>query len=292
MTAIASRGAPALFLTRSARMFGARRLSQILVSLVLLLQLYPLFWIITASLRTARSFETQNPFSVPTHLTLSNFSRAFREGDIPRFMLNSAIVTLSSDLLIVVLGMMGAYAIAVLGFRFSRAVLALFLAGIVVPVQVALVPLFVNYSRVGLLDSYPSMILPLTGFALPISVFLFISFYSYVPEEVYEAAALDGCGPYRLFWQITAPMSANTIVTVVFVNSIFIWNDFIFANTFVLSEGRKTIPLGLQSYLGAMGSTDWTATFAAVSVTVTPLLLAFLVLNKAILRGLETRARV
>jgi len=70
MTAIASRGAPALFLTRSARMFGARRLSQILVSLVLLLQLYPLFWIITASLRTARSFETQNPFSVPTHLTL------------------------------------------------------------------------------------------------------------------------------------------------------------------------------------------------------------------------------
>jgi raffinose/stachyose/melibiose transport system permease protein len=74
----------------------------------------------------------------------------------------------------------------------------------------------------------------------------------------------------------------------VLVNSIFIWNDFIFANTFVLSEDLKTVPLGLQNYIGSMGKIDWTATFAAVCVTITPLLLVFLVLNKAIIYGLES----
>jgi raffinose/stachyose/melibiose transport system permease protein len=122
------------------------------------------------------------------------------------------------------------------------------------------------------------------------SIYLFSSFYSYIPPETYEAASLDGAGPYRIFGRITLPLSVNTIVTVVMINSIFIWNDFIFANTFVLSENLKTIPLGLQNYIGAMGKTDWTATFAAVCVTVTPLLLVFLVLNKAMIYGLESGA--
>jgi raffinose/stachyose/melibiose transport system permease protein len=119
------------------------------------------------------------------------------------------------------------------------------------------------------------------------SVYLFHSFYSYIPGELYDAATIDGAGPYRIFFAITAPMSVNTVVTVVFVNTIFIWNDFIFANTFVLDKAMKTVPLGLQSYMGAMGSTDWTATFAAVCVTVTPLLLALLVLNRAIIYGIQ-----
>jgi raffinose/stachyose/melibiose transport system permease protein len=260
--------------------------AKILVIAVLVLQIYPLFWIVTTSLKTQTAFAGSNPFALPTHITFANFARAFREGDIPRFMLNSAIVTAGSDLLIVILGMMAAYAIYVLGFRFSRLVLALFLAGIVIPVQVVLVPLFIDYSHIDLLNSYPSLILPLAGFGLPISVYLFGSFYSYIPGEVYEAAALDGCGPYRVFLRITTPLAVSTIVTVIFINSIFIWNDFIFANTFLLTESLRTVPLGLENYMGEMGATDWTATFAAVSVTATPVLLAFLVLNRALVRGL------
>src|SRR5699024_12330508 len=101
---------------------------------------------------------------------------------------------------------------------------------------VALVPLFIDCSRTGLLDTYQSVMIPLAGFALPMSMFLFLSFYSYIPRELYEAASIDGAGPYRIFFRITLPMSLNTIVTVVMVNAIFIWNDFIFANTFILSE--------------------------------------------------------
>ena len=266
----------------------ARFTSSLLMFIIVIVQVYPLVWIFLTALRPAREFASGNSFALPSNITFDNFSRAFSEGNIPRWLMNSVIVTVCADAMIVLLGMMAAYAITVLGFRFGRFVWGFLLIGIIVPVQVALVPLFINYSNLGLLNSYPSMILPLVGFGLPISVYLFSSFYSFIPAEMYEAASLDGAGPYRIFATITLPLSINTVITVIFVNSIFIWNDFVFANTFVLSDSMKTVPLGLHSYLGTMGSIDWTATFAAVAATLTPLLLAFFVLNKAIIYGLES----
>lgn len=268
----------------------ARVVSWVCIALILVIQVYPLLWIYITSLKPATEFAAGNTFALPLNPTLDNFVRAWERGNILQWLGNSFIITLLANLAIVVLGMMAAYAINVLGFRGSRFVTGALMLGIIVPVQVALVPLFLNYSSVGLLDSYVSMVIPLVGFGLAISIYLFGSFYSFIPREIYEAASLDGAGPYRIFLQITAPLSVNTVVTVVFVNSIFIWNDFIFANTFVLSDEMKTVPLGLQSYIGTMGSVDWTATFAAVAMTLTPLLLVFLVLNRAIIYGLESGA--
>lgn len=267
-----------------------RTLSRVLILLIVIVQVYPLAWLFLTSLRSEHDFATGDPFALPSSLTWENYSRAFETGDLGRNILNSFVVTMGANILIVLLGMMAAYAIQVLGFRLSKLVRGLFLIGIIVPVQIALVPLFIDYSAVNLLDTYQSMIIPLAGFSLPMSIYLFCSFYEYIPKETYEAASLDGAGPYRIFGLITMPLSLNTVVTVVLVNSIFIWNDFIFANTFVLSEDLKTIPLGLQNYIGAMGKVDWTATFAAVCVTITPLLLVFLVLNKAMIQGLESGA--
>ena len=267
-----------------------RTLSRVLVMLIVIVQVYPLAWLFLTSLRSEHDFATGDPFALPSSLTWENYGRAFETGNLGQNILNSFVVTMGANVLIVLLGMMAAYAIQVLGFRLSKLVRGLFLVGIIVPVQIALVPLFIDYSKVDLLDTYQSMIIPLAGFSLPMSVYLFSSFYEYIPKETYEAASLDGAGPYRIFGLITLPLSLNTVVTVVLVNSIFIWNDFIFANTFVLSEELKTIPLGLQNYIGAMGKVDWTATFAAVCVTITPLLLVFLVLNKAMIQGLESGA--
>ena len=275
---------------RSPRHRVQRTLLSVTVVLIVVVQVYPLAWLLLTSFRTAADFAGGNPFALPSAVTLDNYARAFASGNLGLNILNSLIVTLGASALIVVAGMMAAFALQVLGFRLSGMVRALFLLGIIVPVQIALVPLFIDYSQVGLLDTHLSMIIPLAAFSLPMAVYLFSSFYEYIPREMYEAASLDGAGPYRIFTQITFPLSVNTIITVVLVNSIFIWNDFIFANTFVLSDGLKTIPLGLQNYIGAMGNTDWTATFAAVCVTVTPLLLVFLVLNKAMINGLESGA--
>jgi raffinose/stachyose/melibiose transport system permease protein len=276
--------------SRSSRLRVQRTLLTVTIVAIVVVQVYPLAWLFLTSFRTAADFAGGNPFAIPGELTLDNYARAFATGNLWMNIVNSFVVTLGASALIVVAGMMGAFALQVLGFRFSGLVRALFLLGIIVPVQIALVPLFVDYAQVGLLDTYASMIIPLAAFSLPMAIYLFSSFYEYIPREMYEAASLDGAGPYRIFARITTPLSVNTIITVVLVNSIFIWNDFIFANTFVLSDGLKTIPLGLQNYIGAMGNTDWTATFAAVCVTVTPLLLVFLVLNKAMINGLESGA--
>ena len=273
---------------RRRRPSAFRRLSTALITVIVVVQVYPLLWLLLTSVRNEHDFAAGNPFALPTSITFDNYRRAFAAGHLERNILNSLVVTMGANLLIVVLGMMGAYALQALGFRHSRYVRALFLLGIIVPVQIALVPLFVDYSKINFLDTYQSMIIPLAGFALPMSIYLFSSFYQYIPLETYEAASLDGAGPYRIFGLITLPLSANTMVTVFMVNGIFIWNDFIFGNTFILSEGLKTIPLGLQNYIGAMGKVDWTATFAAVCVTITPLLLVFLVLNKAMINGLES----
>jgi raffinose/stachyose/melibiose transport system permease protein len=267
-----------------------RRLSNVLVLLILVVQTYPIVWIFLTALRPAQDFASGGAFSLPERITLDNFKRAFEQGSLGLYFTNSAIVTGISLVLIVALGMMLAYAIQILGFRFSKAILAFLAAGIIVPVQVALIPLFITYTQAGILDSYAAVIIPMVGFALPLSTYLFASFYQFISKDTFEAAVLDGCGPFSAFAKVVLPMSVNTIVTVLFVNAIFIWNDFIFANTFILSKELKTIPLGLQDYIGSMGATDWTATFAAVSVTVTPILLVFFVLNKAIIYGLESGA--
>ena len=273
---------------RRRRLRTAQVVHRALLALVLLIQVYPFVWLVLTSVRSPEDFAAGSPFAPPSSFTPDNFVRAFAQGDIPAYILNSAIVTAGACALIVICGMTGAYAIQVLGFAGAGIVRGVFLMGIVVPVQIALVPLFIDYSQIGLLDTRLAIIIPLAGFALPMSLFLFLSFFSYIPRELYEAACLDGAGPYRIFVRITMPMSLNTVITVVMVNAIFIWNEFVFANTFVLTEGLKTIPLGLQNYIGNMGKTDWTATFAAVTVTVTPLLLVFLALNKAMIYGLES----
>jgi len=154
----------------SQRLHLARRLSTTLIAIIVAVQVYPLAWLLLTSLRPAQEFASGNPFGMPSSLTLENYRRAFEMADLPRYIFNSLVVTGVSSVLIVTLGMMGAYAVQVLGFKGSKWVLGLFLLGIIVPVQVALVPLFINYSRVGLLNTYQSMILPLVGFALPVSV--------------------------------------------------------------------------------------------------------------------------
>lgn len=268
----------------------SNKISTILVVCIVLVQIYPLFWIFLSSIRPDQEFISGHTFSFPKSITLENYSTAFMNANLLEYILNSSIVTSISVALIVILGMMAAYSIQVLKFRGSRIVLSIFLMGIIIPVQVALVPLFINYSKFGLLNTYHSMIFPLVGFSLPMSVYLFVAFFQYIPREIYESASLDGAGPYRIFFNITLPLSSNTVVTVVFINGIFIWNDFIFANTFILDEKMKTIPLGLQNFIGAMGSVDWGSTFAAVCVTITPLLLVFLALNRAIVYSIESGA--
>ena len=119
---------------------------------------------------------------------------------------------------------------------------------------------------------------------------MFYSFYSFVPNELIEAAVMDGCTPYGIFFKIVFPLAKNTVITVGSMYTILIWNDFIFANTFISDNAAKTVALGLRDYVGAFGNVDWGMTFAAIAVTILPPMIVYFALNKYVTAGMTLGA--
>jgi raffinose/stachyose/melibiose transport system permease protein len=119
---------------------------------------------------------------------------------------------------------------------------------------------------------------------------IFVSFYSFVPNELLEAAIIDGCSTYRIFLQIIFPLSFNTVITIASMYFILIWNDFIFANTFISDTAAKTVAVGLRDYVGAFGNVDWGSTFAAIAISILPPMLIYFVLNQKVTAGMSLGA--
>ena len=205
-------------------------------------------------------------------------------------MWNSLKVTGISLLLIIVLSATAGYALSKFRVRGRRKVYSFFTFGIMIPVQITLIPLFIFYSKMGILNTSFALILPQVGFALPLSVMMFVSFYEFVPDELIEAAIVDGCSPFRTFIQIVFPLARNTVITIASMYSILIWNDFIFANTFVSENSAKTVAMGLKDYVGAFGNVDWGATFAAIAISILPPLIIYFALNKWVTAGMTAGA--
>ena len=259
------------------------------VLLFLFIQLYPVLWLFMASLKPTTELSVA-PFALPKAPTFANYTAIFQDGSVFRYMRNSLRVTVISILLIVALSSTAGYALSKFHFAISRPIYRFFTFGIMIPVQITLIPLFCFYSDMHLLNSSFSLVLPQVGFALPLSVMMFYSFYSFVPNELIEAAVMDGCSPYGIFFRIVFPLARNTVITVGSMYCILIWNDFIFANTFISDNAAKTVALGLRDYVGAFGNVDWGMTFAAIAVTILPPMIVYFALNKYVTAGMTLGA--
>ena len=137
-----------------------------------------------------------------------------------------------------------------------------------------------------LTNTYLGVIIPQTAFGLPLSIYLCVNFFRFLPNDILEAAIIDGCSPWRIFLRIVIPMSRNIILTLALLRTVFCWNDFIFSYTFLSSKRLQTITLGIQDFVGAYGYTDWGRTFATVSLTVVPILIVYFFLGKYMVSGL------
>ena len=259
------------------------------VILFLFIQLYPVLWLFMASLKPTTELSVA-PFALPKEPTFDNYAAIFQDGAVFRYMRNSLKITVISILLIVALSSTAGYALAKFRFAISRPIYRFFTFGIMIPVQITLIPLFCFYSDMHLLNSSFSMVLPQVGFALPLSVMMFYSFYSFVPNELIEAAVMDGSSPYGIFFRIVFPLARNTVITVGSMYCILIWNDFIFANTFISDNAAKTVALGLRDYVGAFGNINWGMTFAAIAITSLPPMLVYFALNRYVTAGMTLGA--
>lgn len=270
--------------------FTIKTLFYIFVVVFLIVQIYPILWIMISSFKQPQEFISKPPYSLPDSLYLGNYIKMLTSSIIPKYFLNSTIVAFATITGIVILGSMAAYAIEKMEFKFSKQFLSFFLAGIMIPIFVTLIPMFRIYNTLHLRNTYTSLILPQIGFGLPMCVYLFTAFLRYIPNSILESAILDGASSLKIYLNIILPISKNTIVTIVTFNFIFVWNEFTFANTFLTSNMMKTIPVGLNDFVGLYGRTDWGATFASITATILPTLIIYFILNKNVIQGMAAGA--
>ncbi|MFC5847219.1 carbohydrate ABC transporter permease [Deinococcus petrolearius] len=262
----------------------------LLVLLAVFVSVYPVVWIFLSSLKGTTEFSTTPMWALPQALHWDNYARAWTEGNMSRYFVNSVLAVIPSLALVIGLGTTAAFGLEIMRWKFSAAVSVLFLAGIMVPVQVALLPLFTMFFSLHLLDTRWALILSYTAFGLPLVVFFLAGYFKTFAREVIEAAIMDGASIYQVFTKIALPMTTNAIVTVALVQFFFMWNDLLFSLTFMQNPDHRTVQSGLLAFTGQYGQQDWGPTFAAVALAVAPTVLVYLLLNQMVMKGMAAGA--
>jgi raffinose/stachyose/melibiose transport system permease protein len=159
-----------------------------------------------------------------------------------------------------------------------------------VPTAIALIPLFQIYNKLGWINSPFCLIVTYIAFGLSLSIFLITGYIKALPDEILEAAVIDGCGIYSLMWNVVVPLMKNAIVTVLVLQFFFKWNDLLFSMTFISDTNLKTVQTGLLYFSDEFGSKNWGAIFASVSMSIVPMLVLYTFLNKTIIEGMTAGA--
>ncbi len=266
-----------------------KTLFDLLVIVIAIIQIYPMIWIILAGLRTQADLSLA-PFSFPASITLANYRRVFRDSNVFIYIRNSGFLAIICLTMIVLLSSMVAFSIAKLRFNSRNKLFGYFMIGLTIPQFVTLIPIYVMYSKVKLVDNLIGVSLPLIAFSMPMAVLLFKNFFSYIPDELMEAAIMDGCSVSRIYTQVIMPLSLNTILSVVSMSFITVWNDYLFSLILINSTMRKTITVGLQDFIGVYGSQDWGATFASICISTVPTLIIYFAFNDKVTSGMTMGA--
>lgn len=262
----------------------------ILAILLVILQVYPFLYVFASSFKSLDDFRQLPAYALPSSFFLGNYITVFTKSHMLTYFKNSIIVLIGVLIPLLLLALMAGFALSKIRFKGKKLLLNYFLLGLMLPMQVALIPLFTIFNKLGLINTYAAIILPQIAFSLSYSIQLFYSFSKFFPEEMLEAAIIDGCSPIGCFFKMVVPMSLNSIITVATMQAVFCWNEYINAYTFTRSTNMKTVTLGLNDYVGSMGLTDWGATFAAITVTVIPVFAFYFFSSKKMLAGLSAGA--
>mgnify|MGYP000851886939 FL=1 len=256
------------------------------IAILLIVEIYPMVWMLLGSFKTQDEFLNQPFWALPSSFGFENYVEVFTTGEFGKYVLNSVIAVFPSLAIILVFGAAAGFALEVMVWKGRGTVLLLFLAGIMVPAQMILLPLFTIYFRTGLNGSLWPLILTYTAIGMPLTVFMMATFFRAVPREIFEASTLDGANIFRSFWSVGLPLVRNALFTVGLVQFFFLWNDLLIALTFTNSSDLRTIQVGLLNFTGQYGAVQYGPTFAAIAVNVFGTLLIYLFLNQQVMKGL------
>jgi N-acetylglucosamine transport system permease protein len=256
---------------------GVSHTALVLWSLIVVL---PLLWTLMTSFKTTSQIFS-SPFTLPTSLNFVNYVNAWTSAGIGSAFLNTVIVVGSALVLVMILGSMCAYVLARFAFPGNRLIYYAMLAGLTFPIFLAIVPLFFTLQNFGLLNTLPGLILTYVAFALPFTVFFLFAFFKALPDEISEAAALDGAGEWRTFFLVMLPMAKNGLTSVLIFNFLGLWNQFLLPVALNTDSKNYVLSQGMASFASQAGyAVDFGALFAAVVITVAPVLVVYIIFQR------------
>lgn len=262
---------------------GARVGSNAVAYTVTVIFVIPVYILINLAIRPS---DDLTPGIVPSsRATLQNFVNAWNQSSLPGAIVTSVIVTTLSCVVIIAVATMAAYPLARSTARLSNATFYFFLIGLLLPFQLALLPLYIQMRDVHLLGTIWSLVIVYTGVQMPFSIFLMTTFLrSSVPLEFEEAAHIDGCGNIAAFWHVVVPMLRPALGTCVILNGVAIWNDFFTPLIYLAGSGRSTIPMAIYQFVGKY-SNNWSLIFASLIISMVPILTLYLIFQRYVIRG-------
>ena len=264
----------------------------LLLSLWAAVSIFAFLWVLSTSLKTNQElYSIKTIWGLPATPQWINYVNSWVRSKMGNFFLNSIVVSIASVLLIDVLSSMAAYVLGRFKFRGVRPILTSFIVGTAIPVQMIMIPLYLMYLDLKINDTLIGLILVYTAISLPFSIFVLTGFFRSLPQELEEAAILDGASEYGVFWKVMAPLAMPGIITVTIFNFLGIWNEYMLALILIKTPAKSTIPLGLYNLKWTQQyAADWTGLFAGFVIVMIPTILAFLLLQDRITRGMTVGA--
>ncbi|RGS37226.1 carbohydrate ABC transporter permease [Roseburia hominis] len=256
---------------------------------VAVIQIFPLYWLITFSLKSNVEIFGDNVIGLPQHWRFENYTEALTKSSLIRYFFNSVFYSAVTVLVAGLLSAMAAYAIARMYWKKRNTVFTIFSVGIMIPAQAALLPLFQLLDKIGLKGGYLGLLIPYIAGAIPMSVMILTGFYKGIPKEIEEAACIDGCGLWRCFFSIITPIVKPALATASIFTFLGTWNELMLANTFVDKDVYRTLPVGIMSFAGQY-STDWGLIGAGMVIATLPTILIYFLLSNQVQESLVAGA--
>lgn len=260
----------------------------IILCILVLVYVTPLLWMLSVSFKT-NSEVFASPFGLPEVFQWENYQVAWSAGKLGIANLNSFLVctvTLISSMLI---GSMAAFAIGRMRWKLSSSTMLYFMIGMMIPIHCVLIPLFVQFSKLGLTNSLLGLILPYVTFSLPLTIYIMVGFFKSMPTELLEAACIDGCSIYRIFFSIALPLGRTGLFVTGLMTFVSNWNELLLAMVFISDATKKTLPVSLTYFVGPY-STNYVQMFAAIVIAILPTILVYSLFSNQIVEGLTAGA--